>query len=95
MLSFNKFLTKSALTFNKAVNARAHTKITRPLTSGPLMPMGFRAAAFSTLEDRNHSGLKPNEFDYYFESKIDHGHYPHDYMSYMKVLGQDYDTNSE
>ncbi len=52
-------------------------------------------AAFTTLNDRDHSGLKPNEFDYYFESKIDHGAFPHDYMSYMKVLGQDYDTNSE
>ena len=39
--------------------------------------------------------MQPREFDYYFESKIDHGHFPHQYQSFMKVLGQDYNVHSE
>lgn len=27
--------------------------------------------------------------------KIDHGKFPHNYQSYMKVLGEHYDTNSQ
>ena len=47
---------------------------------------------FSTK--RNQSGLQGYEFDYNFERKIDHGNFPHNYQSYMKVLGHDYDVNS-
>ncbi len=50
---------------------------------------------FSTLNDRNQSGMKPREFDYEFSQKIDNGRFPHNYHSYMKVLGSEYDTNSE
>ena len=39
--------------------------------------------------------MKPREFDYYFESKINHGKFPHNYQPYMKVLGDHYDTNSQ
>ena len=44
---------------------------------------------------RNNSGLQEHEFDYYFESKIDNGRYPHRYQSFMKILGEDYDTRSQ
>ena len=49
----------------------------------------------SHFEKRNKSGLQPPEFDYYFESRINRGNFPQSFNSYMKVLGADYDTNSE
>lgn len=39
--------------------------------------------------------MQPYEFDYYFQSKVDTGKFPHNYQSYMKVLGAEYDTNSQ
>jgi len=51
--------------------------------------------SFAHQQKRNNSGMQPREFDYYFESKIDHGMYPSNYQSFMKVLGEHYDTNSE
>lgn len=53
------------------------------------------ARPFAAQKNRSHSGLAPLEFDYYFESKIDHGKFPHNFSSWMKILGQDYDTQSE
>ena len=50
--------------------------------------------SFSAEKQRNMTGMQPREFDYFFESKIDHGNFPHNYTSFMKVLGEDYDTNS-
>ena len=47
------------------------------------------------LKARNNSGLVEQEFDYYFESKVDQGRYPHQYSSFMKILGEDYDTRSQ
>ena len=49
----------------------------------------------NTLKARNSSGLREQEFDYYFESKVDQGRYPHQYQSFMKILGEDYDTRSQ
>ena len=48
-----------------------------------------------TLKTRNSSGLREQEFDYYFESKVDQGRYPHQYQNFMKILGEDYDTRSQ
>jgi len=39
--------------------------------------------------------MRPREFDYFFEQRINHGKFPHNYQSFMKILGEDYDTNSE
>ena len=36
-----------------------------------------------------------NRFDYEFESKIDHGNFPHNFHSYMRVLDEEVDKNSE
>ena len=50
---------------------------------------------FSHFARKNKSGLQPPEFDYYFESKINRGNFPDSFQSYMKVLGTEYDTQSE
>ena len=49
----------------------------------------------ATNKSRDSSGLYSAEFDYDFASKIDHGNFPHNYHSFMKVLGADYDTTSQ
>ena len=41
------------------------------------------------------TGLLDREFDYLgHDHKTDRGNFPHNYASYMKVLGADYDTKS-
>ena len=50
--------------------------------------------SFAAQRKRNHSGIQPREFDYYFESKMDYGRFPYNHQSYMKVLGDSYDTSS-
>ena len=49
---------------------------------------------FTVRMPRNTSGMTQREWNYDFESKIDRGGFPHQYQSFMKVLGQDYDTSS-
>ena len=60
------------------------------------------AAAVTSLQQRqfakasHESGLLEREFDYLqFDHKVDKGNWPHPYFSYMKVIGEEYNTRSE
>lgn len=57
-------------------------------------PMTSVSRCFVHTMSRNKTGLEPREFDYNFEKKIDHGRFPYNHQSYMKILGESYDTNS-
>jgi len=55
----------------------------------------FNTRSFSRIDHTSESGLLESRFDYLgYAHKVDTGNFPHDYMSYMKVLGEDYDTKS-
>ena len=43
---------------------------------------------------RSITGMQDYKFDYHFESRIDHGKYPTNQYTYMKTLGEDFDTDS-
>ena len=73
--------------------ARPSVRMPAPRLLAPMQSLAKRE--FAAESKRNNSGMQPKEFDYYFDSKIDHGHFPHNYQSFMKVLGENYDTNSE
>ena len=40
---------------------------------------------------RSKSGMADYKFDYFFESKVDHGQYKTNEKDYMQILGEDYD----
>lgn len=56
--------------------------------------MQMSSASFSVKMNKNTSGIKRPTFDYYSDSKLERGNFPHKYHSFMKVLGEDYDTSS-
>ena len=86
MLSFGKQLLQK-----QSMLKRPMTSFTRPyLAATSLTNYQLRLAT-----GRTQSGLQGYEFDYNFESKIDHGKFPNKLHSYMKVLGKDYDVKSE
>ena len=37
----------------------------------------YQARAFASQRDRNHSGLRPKQFDFDFESRFESGRFPH------------------
>jgi len=55
----------------------------------------FNQRAFSRVNHESESGLLESRFDYLgWQHKVDQGNFPHEYLSYMKVIGEDYDTKS-
>jgi hypothetical protein len=43
---------------------------------------------------QHNTGMLGYKFDYFFESKIDHGHFPNWRTDFRKILGEDYNVNS-
>lgn len=62
-------------------------------TASPVMAAQVQLN-FSQQVKRNTSGIKRPDFDYERDSQVDNGRWPHKYHSFMKVLGEDYDTSS-
>jgi len=54
----------------------------------------FPCRSFAHHRGRNNSGIQARDFDYNFESKMDNGRFPYNLHSYMKILGDTYDTSS-
>ena len=64
------------------------TSLASSRQSQTLLKAGARGFA------RSQSGMQDYKFDYFFEAKVDHGNFPHPFASYMKTLGDNYDTQS-
>ena len=93
MLSLSKLLTRqSSVQARTTCLAASQLSTHRPSLATQQM-WGVRG--FTAQKQRNHSGMAPYEFDYSFERQVDKGNFPHEFRSYMKVIGHDYDTNSE
>jgi len=82
----NKVLTQSL---------RRNLFASAPYTQNSLLFAAQKPVTQFSSGTRSTSGMKPRKFDYEFESKIDNGTYRHNYFSFMKVLGEDYDTSSQ
>lgn len=84
----NKVLTQT-LRRNLFASASATQNSLLFAAQKPVTQFNFSSGTRST------SGMKPRKFDYEFESKIDNREYGHNHFSFMKVLGEDYDTSSQ
>ena len=75
--------------------ARMQSYSTKCISNVPFsLSAAFQRRQFSVAS--HESGLLEYEFDYLgFDHKVDKGNWPHNYYSYMKVLGKDYDTKAE